>query len=133
MNKSSSRVLTAALGLAAAFAPLSAHAGYVNDKRFWLALSAEQRAGYVQGLNDSLNFIFSDDTLPNALAKRGRNKCLAAQKTSSAILADRITTAYNTEPRLSGVAPTAVYIIKMQESCRSYINDERAQFGLAPI
>lgn len=118
--------------LAAFLVPAVAHAGYVNDRRGWLALTAEARAGYVQGLNDSLNYIFSDDTLPNALAKRGRSKCLGAQRTTAAILADRITTAYR-DDRYSALAPTAMYIIKMQETCRSYINEERAAFGLAAI
>jgi hypothetical protein len=118
--------------LLALLVPTLSHAGYVNDRRGWLALTPELKAGYVQGLNDSLNYIFSDDTLPNALAKKGRSKCLAAQKTTSAILADRITTAYR-DDRYAQVAPTAIYIIKMQETCRSYINDERAQFGLGPI
>lgn len=112
--------------------PTVARAGYVNDRRGWLALTPEARAGYVQGLNDSVNYIFTDDTLPTALAKKGRMKCLADQRTTSAILADRITTGYKDE-RFSGVAPTAMYIVKMQESCRSYINAERNSFGLPPI
>lgn len=121
-----------AMTLAAALVPAVAHAGYVNDRRGWLALTPEARAGYVQGLNDSLNYIFSDDTLPNALAKKARSKCLSAERTTSAILADRITTAYKDE-RLAALAPTAMYIIRMQETCRSYINTERAGFGLPGI
>jgi hypothetical protein len=112
--------------------PAVAHAGYVNDRRGWLTLTPEARSGYVQALSDSLNYVFSDDTLPNALAKKGRHKCLADQRTTSAILADRITTFYK-DDRLSTLAPTAMYIIKMQETCRSYINAERANFGLSPI
>lgn len=118
--------------LVAALVPAMAHAGYINDRRQYLALTPEARAGYVQGLADSLNFIFSEDSLPNALAKRARNRCLADQKTTAAILADRITTAYKDE-RLSGLAPTAMFIITMQQTCRSYINQERAGFGLPPI
>lgn len=112
--------------------PAVAQAGYVNDRRGWLALTPEGRAGYVQGLNDSLNYIFADDTLPNALSKKARSKCLSDQRTTSAILADRITTAYK-DDRFSGLAPTAMYIIRMQETCRSYINAERASFGLPQI
>lgn len=112
--------------------PISAHAGYVNAGDQWLALTPEQKAGYVQGMNDSLNYIFSDDSLPNAVAKKGRTRCLALQKTTSAMLADRITTTYK-DARYARLAPTAVYIIKMQEVCRSYINEERASFGLGPI
>ena len=33
-----------------------------------MALTAEAKAAYVQGLNDSLNYVFVDDTLVNALA-----------------------------------------------------------------
>jgi hypothetical protein len=126
------RTLSSLAALIAVLVPAAAHAGYVNDRRGWLALTAEARAGYVQGLNDSLNYIFSDDTLPNALAKKARNQCLSAQKTTSAILADRITTAYK-DDRMASLAPTAMYIIKMQETCRSYINEQRAQFGLGQI
>lgn len=116
----------------AMLAPVAAQAGYVNNRDGWLRLTPEAKSGYVQGLNDSLNYIFSDDTLPNAVAKKGRNACLAAQRTTSAILADRITTAYK-DARYASLAPTAIYIIKMQEVCRSYINAERATFGLPPI
>lgn len=118
--------------LLAALIPAAVQAGYVNNRQQYLALTPEARAGYVQGLSDSINYIFTDDSLPTALAKRGRHKCLADQRTTSAILADRITTAYKDE-RFSGVAPTAMYIIKMQETCRSNINIERASFGLPPI
>lgn len=121
-----------AAALAAVLVPAVAQAGYVNDRRGWQALTAEARSGYVQALNDSLNYVFADDTLPNALAKRGRHQCLAAQKTTAAQLADRITMAYR-DDRFAAIAPTAVYIIKMQEVCRSYINDERESFGLGPL
>lgn len=114
------------------FAPAVAHAGYVNDRRQYLALTPEARAGYVQGLADSLNYIFSEDSLANAIAKRARNRCLGDQRTTAAILADRITTAYKDE-RLSGLAPTAMFIISMQQTCKSYINQDRANFGLPPI
>ena len=112
--------------------PVCAHAGYVNNRDGWLRLSAEGRAGYVQGMNDSLNYIFNEDSLANALAKRARTECLAKQRTTSAILADRITTAYR-DDRFADLAPTAMYIIKMQEVCKSYINDQRGSFGLPPI
>lgn len=118
--------------LAGILIPAVAHAGYINDRRGWLALTPEARAGYVQGLSDSINYIFTDDSLPTALTKKGRHKCLADQRTTSAILADRITTAYKDE-RFSGIAPTALYILKMTETCRGYINAERSNFGLPPI
>lgn len=119
-------------GMAALLLPASAQAGYVNERRGWLAMTPEGKAGYVQGMNDSLNYIFSEDSLANALAKKARIQCLASQRTTAAILADRITTAYK-DDRFASIAPTAIYIIKMQEVCRSYINEQRAQFGLAPI
>lgn len=113
-------------------APAVAHAGYINDRRQYLTLTPEARAGYVQGMADSLNYIFSDDSLSTALVKRARNRCLSDQRTTAAILADRITTAYRDE-RLAGLAPTAMYMLKMQETCKSYINQERAGFGLSPL
>lgn len=122
------------LFLCFAIAPLAsanASAGYVNDSKGWLALTPETKAGYVQGMNDSLNYIFVDDTLVDAVAKKGRIECLVVMKTSSSLLADRITMAYR-EPRFATLAPTAIYIIKMGEVCRSYINQERAKFGLGP-
>ena len=125
------KVLWLAAG-AAMLAPAAAQAGYVNNRDGWLRLPPDAKAGYVQGMNDSLNYIFSEDSLSNALAKKARIQCLAAQKTTSAILADRITTFYK-DDRFASLAPTAVYIIKMQEVCRTYINDQRAQFGLGPI
>ncbi len=128
------RLLALPLALAASFAaglPVRA-AGFVNTKDGWMALSPESKAAYVQGLNDSLNYIFVDDTLVNALAKKGRTECLIAQQTNSSLLADRITTAYQ-DNRFAGAAPTAIYIIKMGEMCRAYINKERAGFGLGPM
>lgn len=118
--------------LLAVIAPSIAHAGYVNDRRGYLALTPEARAGYVQGLADSLNYIFGDDSLATALLKRARVKCLGDQRTTSAILADRITTTYKDE-RFAGLAPTAIYMLKMQETCKAYINQERAGFGLSPV
>ena len=49
----------------------------------------------------------------------------------NSLLADRITQAY-TDERFAAYAPTAIYIIKMGETCRPYINKERAAFGLGP-
>lgn len=67
----------------------------------------------------------------DALAKKGRTECLVALQTNSSLLADRITQAY-TDERFAAYAPTAIYIIKMGETCRPYINKERAAFGLGP-
>ncbi|MDR2857458.1 MAG: hypothetical protein LBV50_06390 [Novosphingobium sp.] len=123
-------VLSAAL-IAALIAPGAAWAGYINNRAAWLALTPEARVGYVQGLNDSINYIFTDDSLPTALTKKGRLRCLVEQKTTSAILADRITMAYR-DDRFAEAAPTALYVFRMQDVCRAYINAERANFGLPP-
>ena len=109
------RLLALPLALAASFAaglPVQA-AGFVNTRDGWMALSPESKAAYVQGL-------------------KGRTECLIAQQTNSSLLADRITTAYQ-DNRFAGAAPTAIYIIKMGEMCRAYINKERAGFGLGPM
>lgn len=122
-----------ACSLAASAATPAYAVGYVNDKDAWMALTPESKAAYVQGLNDSLNYVFVDDTLMNAMAKKGRTECLVALQTSSSLLADRITYAYTKDKGMAGYAPTAVYIIKMGELCRSYINRERAAYGLGPM
>ena len=105
--------------------------GFVNDRNGWMALTEEAKAAYVQGMNDSLNYVFVDDTLVEALAKRGRTMCLADQQVNAAKLAERITAAYS-DPRFANYAPTAIYILNLGEICRSYINRERANFGLGP-
>lgn len=135
MKAIASRLISGSLKftvLLTVLAPAAAHAGYVNNRQQWLALTPEARAGYAQGMGDSLNYIFSDDSLPAALLKKARNRCLGDQRTTSAILADRITTGYKDE-RLAGVAPTAMFFIKMNEVCKSYINQERAGFGLPAL
>lgn len=113
----------------ALLAPAAAQAGYINNRAQWLALTPEGRAGYVQGMADSLNYMYADDSLATALAKRARNRCLAEQRTTAAILADRITTGYK-DDRLAGIAPTAMFFLRMTEVCKSYINQERSGFGL---
>lgn len=122
----------AAVSLALAMAASASAAGYINNKTGWMALSPEAKAAYAQGLNDSLNYVFIDDSLTDALAKKGRTECLVAMQTNSSLLADRITQAYS-DNRLADYAPTAIYIIKMGEICRSHINKERAAFGLGPM
>lgn len=118
--------------LLALLSPAAAQAGYVNHRQQWLALTFEARAGYAQGMADSLNYMYADDSLATALTKRARNRCLADQKTTAAILADRITTAYK-DDRVASIAPSAMFMLTMGDACKSYINQERANFGLAPI
>ncbi|MFT4025273.1 MAG: hypothetical protein QM676_00505, partial [Novosphingobium sp.] len=127
--------LSSGLKLAALLAVLAstqAQAGYVNNRQQYLALTPEARAGYVQGLADSLNYMYADDTLSTAVTKKARNRCLADQRTTAAILADRITTAYKND-RVAGIAPSAMFMLTMGDTCKSYINQERAGFGLPPI
>lgn len=106
--------------------------GFVSNREGWLALSPEARLGYVQALNDSLNYTFLDDTLVNALSKRGRTACLIEKKTNAAQLSELITIAYRSESN-ARFAPQAIYILKMTDICREYINRERQGFGLGPL
>jgi hypothetical protein len=105
--------------------------GFVNNRTQWLALSPEARIGYVQALNDSLNFTFVDDTLTEALAKKGRTECLKARQMTALRLSELITVAYDNE-RLQNLAPSAIYIMKMADICNDYINRARLEFGLGP-
>ena len=112
--------------------PLPAAAeGFVNTRGGWQSLTPEAKAAYVQGLNDSLNFFFADDTLLEALNKRGRTRCLIEQGATAAGLASQISAAYE-EPQFYNSSPVAVYILKIGELCRAYINRERLEYGLAP-
>jgi hypothetical protein len=120
---------TAALACGLAM-PASAQ-GFVNTRAGWLALTPEAKAAYVQALNDSLNYYFVDDSLVEALAKRGRTRCLIEQGATAAMLAAQITTAYD-EPQFNTASPVAVYILKIGDLCRPYINRERQEFGLSP-
>ncbi len=105
--------------------------GFVNTRGGWLALTPEAKAAYVQGLNDSLNYSYVDDSLVEALAKRGRTRCLIEQRVTAAVLAAQISSAYE-QPQFERMSPVAVYIIKIGELCRPYINRERQEFGLGP-
>lgn len=130
------RIKTAAMGFVACCAALvgQAHAaGFVNNGPGWLALPPEAKAAYVQALSDSANLIFVDDSLATAIVKLARTRCLVEQKTNAAILADRITMAYTKDQGLASVAPSIVYIMRMGDVCRQYINEERARFSLPPV
>ena len=125
--------LLASLAIAAAATGSSATAaGYVNNRAGWYALTKEAKIGYAQGLNDSLNYVFTDDTLAEALIKRGRTLCLVEQKTTAAGLADQITSTYK-DDRFANVAPTAIYILRMAEVCKTNINSVRLEYGLGPL
>lgn len=126
-------ILLSALALSAACLPGAANAaGYVNNRAGWYALTKEAKIGYAQGLNDSINYVFTDDTLSEALIKRGRTVCLVEQKTTAAGLADQITGTYK-DDRFANVAPTAIYILRMAEVCKTSINAVRLEYGLGPL
>jgi hypothetical protein len=123
-----SRLAMSALA-AALFAQPALSAGYVNNRANWQSLSSE--AKIAQAINDSLNYVFADDSLAEALGKQGRITCLIANKITAAQLADRISDTYK-DDRYEALAPSAVYIIRMTQECRQFINKARMDFGLAP-
>ena len=120
---------TAALTAAS---PASAGGGFINNGQGWTLLSPEAKAAYVQGLNDTANYIYVNDDLPTAIVKLARTRCIVEQKTTTAVLADRITTAYAKDPRLLSQPPLVIYIMRMGDVCRGIINEERARFSLPP-
>ena len=103
--------------------------GFVNGRSQWQALTAEARIGYVQALNDSLNYVFADDSLAQALAKRGRTNCLVAQNMTALKLSELISIAYRND-RVAALPPSAVYLMQMSAICGEYINKARLDFGL---
>lgn len=126
-----SRLLPVLCAFALAMPSPASAEGFVNTRGGWLALTAEAKAAYVQGLNDSLNYFYVDDSLTEALAKRGRTRCLIEQRVTAAVLAAQITAAYD-DVQFERFSPVAVYILKIGELCRPYINRERQEFGLGP-
>lgn len=124
-------LVAALLALAPAAAPA---AGFVNNGAEWLALAPEAKASYVRGLNDSANFVFTDESLDAAIVKISRTKCLVEKKVTTAILADMLTTAYGKEAeRYANLPPLVVYIAKVGAFCTDVINRERRSFGLPPM
>lgn len=109
----------------------AAAVGFVNDRKAWFSMTEEARAAYVQGLNDSLNTVFVDDTLVAGLVKVGRTKCLIDLKLTASTIAERMNFVYR-DDRYAGYAPPAIYIFKMAEICKIYVDRERAGFGLGP-
>ena len=107
--------------------------GFVNSGAAWIALSPDAKAAYVQGLNDGMNVILPTDDLAIAITKVARTRCLAEQRTTSAVLADRITQGYASVPGLKGQPPAVVYLARMFLACRDIINQERDRFGLMAL
>lgn len=129
---------TRALGKVLLFATLSLFAsaataaGFINNGAAWMQMSPDAKAAYIQGINDASNFLFINDDLPTALVKLARTRCLIEQKTTAAILSDRITTAYTKDASFANLPPNVVYIAKMAIVCHEYINQERNRIGLPP-
>ncbi|WP_298289597.1 hypothetical protein [Novosphingobium sp.] len=123
------RVLCATAALLGASAANAA--GYVNNRQQWLSMKPEARAAYAQGMSDSQNFIFADDTLAEAMVKRGRTKCMLDLKTGADTLGENITFMYKNNDYIS-LPPSAMYIITMAKLCKVYIDIERSAFGLGP-
>lgn len=96
-----------------------------------MAMSPQQRVAYIQGLNDSINFPYTNDDLETAITKYGRTRCLLETKTSPNILADIITTGYTRQPELMRQPPLFVYVVRLRDICRTIINEERTKLGLA--
>jgi len=126
------RLLRLVILVASSLISSSAHAvGFVNNRAEWQALTQEAKIGYVQALNDSLNYIFVDDNLVDALAKRGRTICLIDKRMTAAMLVNYMNLYYQNE-KIAELSPVAVYILKVSELCRDYINKVRQDYGLGP-
>jgi hypothetical protein len=130
--KRAATVLAMALGLGAANAALAA-AGYVNNAEQWSRLAPAERAAYVQGVNDTSNFVYLNDDLATGIIKAARTRCLIQTKMAPNLLSDVITTAYDKTPQLRSQPPMVVYLSRLNEICRPVINEERARFGLPPM
>lgn len=130
--KRAAAVLVMAAGLGAAGTAL-ASAGYVNNAEQWAKLNPAERAAYVQGVNDTSNFVYLNDDLATGIVKAARTRCLIQTKMAPNLLSDVITTAYDKTPQLRSQPPMVVYLSRLSEICRPVINEERARFGLPPI
>lgn len=107
--------------------------GYINNGNQWQQMTPVERKAYVQGLNDTVNFVYQNDDLPTAVVKVARTRCLIETKTAPNILADIITTAYSKQPQLVREPPLFVYVLRLSDICRTFINQERQRMNLAPL
>lgn len=124
--------LLATVVLTPLVAPAQA-AGFINNGQQWLALTPDEKLSYVRGLNDSANFVFTDDSLDAAIVKLSRTKCLIEKKVTTAILADMLTTAYTKDAaQYAKLPPLVVFMAKLGNFCRDVISRERQGFGLPP-
>jgi hypothetical protein len=128
------RVISAFASLLFALAPAAALAsGFVYNADTWLALPPQARQAYAQGINDAANYVYTTDDVGQAVVKIARTRCLIEQRTTAAILADRITMAYTNEAAFRNTPPNIVYFAKMAIYCREFINQERDRMGLPPL
>lgn len=110
----------------------AASAGYINNADQWQKITPLEKIAYVQGLNDTANFVFANDDLATGIVKTARTRCLIQTKMAPNLLADVITSAYDKTPQLRAQPPMIVYISRLADICRPVINEERARFGLPP-
>ena len=109
-----------------------ATAGYVNNADQWAKLAPAEKAAYVQGLNDTANFVFTNDDLQTGIVKAARTRCLIQTKMTPNLLSDVITSAYDKTPQLRAQPPMIVYFARMSDICRGIIAEERTRIGLPP-
>jgi hypothetical protein len=107
--------------------------GYVSNAAQWTALTPPEKAAYAVAVNDTANYLFINDDLATALVKAARTRCLLQTKTSPPLLADIITNGYAKDASLANQPPYAVYVIRLAEICKPYINEERTRIGLPPL
>lgn len=104
--------------------------GYIVDGQGWMNLTPPERVAYAQGMNDTVNFPYTNDDLDTAVVKYARTRCLLETRTAPNILADIITNGYTKNPQLMKQSPLYVYVVRLNEICRVTINEERAKMGL---
>jgi len=107
--------------------------GFVNDGPSWLKMPPGAQAAYIQGVNDSSNFVYVNDDLATATVKLARTRCLIEQKITATMLASQITATYNANRSSTNQPPLAIYVLLMSGNCKNYINQERGRMGLPPI
>ncbi len=131
LNRLSGLICTASLALVLFAAPANAASrGYIVNGEGWMNLSPPERVAYAQGMNDTVNFPYTNDDLDTAVVKYARTRCLLETRTAPNILADIITTGYTKNPQLMKQSPLYVYVVRLNEICRTIINEERAKMGL---
>lgn len=126
-----SAVAAACLALGAISAPAqAAPRGYVVNGDGWMRMTPPEKAAYIQGLNDTVNYPYTNDDLDTAVVKYARTRCLLETNTAPNILSDIITNGYTKNPAWTKETPLFVYIVRLNDICRKIINEERVKMGL---